>query len=206
MLRRRRIGYFVSAMSLASLLWVSGQNLPVSCAAAGQAGNERPGQVDSTQEIQQLREEIRQLKALVKDLRSQDKAVETHLTFAPEVEVQREDYAQARLRFHTKLLRRGPAPQPGELLKPPPGVSEIEYPSGELRLKAWVNRPPDTSRRYPAVLFLHGGFAFDTSDWDETKPYREAGFVVLTPILRAENGQPGAFSYFYLCSCQPVGT
>jgi formylglycine-generating enzyme required for sulfatase activity len=34
-------------------------------------------------------------------------------------------------------------------------------------------------------------------DWEQTKPYRDAGFVVLTPVLRAENGQPGAFSYFY---------
>jgi formylglycine-generating enzyme required for sulfatase activity len=44
---------------------------------------------------------------------------------------------------------------------------------------------------------LHGGFSFDLGDWDQTKPYRDAGFVVLIPILRAENGQPGAFSYFY---------
>jgi formylglycine-generating enzyme required for sulfatase activity len=45
---------------------------------------------------------------------------------------------------------------------------------------------------------LHGGFAFDfPDDWDVTKPYRDAGFVVLALTLRGENGQPGYFSYFY---------
>jgi formylglycine-generating enzyme required for sulfatase activity len=34
-------------------------------------------------------------------------------------------------------------------------------------------------------------------DWNVTKSYRDAGFVVMTPILRAENGQPGAFSFYY---------
>jgi dipeptidyl aminopeptidase/acylaminoacyl peptidase len=120
-----------------------------------------------------------------------------HLTFAPEVEVQHEDYAQARGQFQTKLVRKGPSPQPAPPVKPPAGVSEIEYPSGELRLKAWVNRPADENRPHPAVLFLHGGFAFGIGDWDQTKPYRDAGFVVLAPMLRGENGQPGAFTYFY---------
>jgi dienelactone hydrolase len=29
------------------------------------------------------------------------------------------------------------------------------------------------------------------------QPYRDAGYVVLAPILRGENGQPGSFSLFY---------
>src|SRR5262249_7918962 len=64
-------------------------------------------------------------------------------------------------------------------------------------LKAWVNRPSDPSEKHPAVLFLHGGFSFALSDWESTQPYRDAGFVVLTPILRGENGQPGYFSAGY---------
>jgi len=116
---------------------------------------------------------------------------------APVVEVQSEDYAKARSRFRTKLLRKGPAPQPGSLAKPPSGVIEVKYPSGELRLKAWVNRPVDVSRQHPAVLFLHGGFAFDREDWDLSQPFRAAGFVVMTPILRGENGQTGSFTLWY---------
>jgi dipeptidyl aminopeptidase/acylaminoacyl peptidase len=76
-------------------------------------------------------------------------------------------------------------------------VTEIKYPSGELRLKAWMNRPADVTRKHPAVLFLHGGFAYGMGDLEQTKPYRQAGFVVLTPMLRGENGQAGAFPYFY---------
>jgi dipeptidyl aminopeptidase/acylaminoacyl peptidase len=116
---------------------------------------------------------------------------------APEVEVQHEDYVQARSRFRTKLLRKGPSPQPYAPIKPPPGVTEVEYPSGDLRLKAWANHPADVTRKHPAVLFLHGGFAFDQDDWDLGQPYRDAGFIVLSPMLRGENGQPGAFTFFY---------
>jgi dienelactone hydrolase len=117
--------------------------------------------------------------------------------FAPEVEIQSEDYAEARKHFQTKLLRKGPSPQEWSPVKLPAGVTEIEYPSGKLRLKAWMNRPADETRKHPAVLFLHGGYAFDLDDWKVSKPYRDAGFVVLTPMLRAENGQPGAFTFFY---------
>jgi dipeptidyl aminopeptidase/acylaminoacyl peptidase len=116
---------------------------------------------------------------------------------APEVEVQDEDYAAARKRFQTRLVRKMPAPQPWSPSKPPAGVSEVEIPSGELRLKAWVNRPADGSGKQPAVLFLHGGFSFGKEDWDSGQPYRDAGFVVLTPILRGENGQPGSFTLWY---------
>jgi dipeptidyl aminopeptidase/acylaminoacyl peptidase len=116
---------------------------------------------------------------------------------APEVEIQNEDYGQARSRFKTKLVRKTPSPQPWSPVKPPPRVSEIEFASGDLRLKAWVNRPADVTRKHPATLFLHGGFAFDKNDWDLSQPYRDAGFVVLTPILRGENGQPGSFTLWY---------
>src|SRR5262245_57565672 len=60
-------------------------------------------------------------------------------SFAPMVKVQDEDYGTVRRQFRTKLLRKGASPQPWSAAKPPAGVSEIEYVSGELRLKAWVN-------------------------------------------------------------------
>lgn len=166
-------------------------------APIGRDGNDQRKPTDPANGAPTLKEEIQQLKAQVDALRSQNYAILSHLTFAPDTVFQNEDYAQARSRFQTNLVRRGPSPQPWSPITPPVGATEIEYASGELRLKAWMNRPADEKRQHPAVLFLHGGFAFGMGDWEQTKPYRDAGFVVLTPMLRGENGQPGAFSYFY---------
>ncbi len=49
----------------------------------------------------------------------------------------------------------------------------------------------------PAVLFLHGHCAIDKSDWEKTQPYRQAGYIVMMPALRGENGQHGEYSMFY---------
>lgn len=110
---------------------------------------------------------------------------------------QTEDYAQARQGFRTLLIRQAAAPQPWDQETPPEGVHEIEYQSGGLRLKAWVNTPKPNGGRSPAVLFLHGGFAFSERDWEDTQPFQDAGFVVMTPMLRGENGLPGHYSMFY---------
>ena len=119
-------------------------------------------------------------------------------SFAPEVEIQTDDYAKARKQFRTKLLREASAPQKDPMPETPAGVTAIEYPSGKLRLRAWINPPGNAEEnKYPAILFLHGGFAFGKEDWDMTQPYRDAGFIVLTPLLRGENGQAGSFTLFY---------
>lgn len=106
-------------------------------------------------------------------------------------------YAEARVKFCTHLVRKGPAPQAHQPISPPPGVHEIPFNSGGLKLKAWVSAPPVQGQRRSAVLFLHGGFAFAEDDWEMTKPYRDAGFVVLAPMLRGENGLPGNYSMFF---------
>jgi dienelactone hydrolase len=171
--------------------------------ARGERGVSAPAvQDDRAREIDQKLDEIRKLlehqKAELDEQRRQLNAIQNYLTNAPGIEVQNEDYPQARARFQTKLLRNGPPPDRGSPdLKPPSGVTEVVYPSGPLRLKAWVNRPADESRKLPAVLFLHGGWEFTRGDWEQSKPYRDAGFVVLTPMLRGENGQAGFFTYFY---------
>jgi dipeptidyl aminopeptidase/acylaminoacyl peptidase len=107
-------------------------------------------------------------------------------------------YAEARATFKTHLLRKGPAPQQYQPISPPPSARAISYASGKLKLKAWVSAPPPDGQRRPAVLFLHGGFAFGNGDWEMTAPYRDAGFVVLAPMLRGENGLPGEYSMFFL--------
>lgn len=118
----------------------------------------------------------------------------------PGIAIQTEDYAEARKTFHTTLLRKGPAPHQEDCKdsRPPVGVTEAYFPSGELRLRAWLNRPSLVrGQKLPALLFLHGGFCFDSSDWEETKEFREAGFIVMLPNRRGENGQPGNFTMFY---------
>jgi dipeptidyl aminopeptidase/acylaminoacyl peptidase len=127
-----------------------------------------------------------------------DAPVEPPPPATPGLELRAGDYATARSRFRTKLLRKGPAPQRWQKLAIPPGVTEVTYQSGDLRLKAWTNHPDaDSGRKHPAVLYLHGGWSFDLDDWERLRLFRDAGFVVLMPLLRGENGQPGHFSMFY---------
>ncbi len=107
------------------------------------------------------------------------------------------DLAAARAKFTTKLTKRGPAPQDWQPTKPPPGVRVVEYQSGDLKLKGWLSADPGDGQRHPAVVFLHGGWSFDLEDWENAAPFAEAGFVLFTPMLRAENGNPGVYEAFY---------
>jgi dipeptidyl aminopeptidase/acylaminoacyl peptidase len=108
-----------------------------------------------------------------------------------------QDYADARKGFRTTLVRQGPSPQTWRREVPPPDAREIDYQSGNLKLKAWVNRTQPGDPLRPGVLFLHDGFAFGSDDWDQCRPFRDAGYVTLVPMLRGENGQPGSYSMFY---------
>ena len=116
---------------------------------------------------------------------------------AAQVAIQSEDYAQARTAFRTKLLLKGPAPQKSTPANVPADVKIVRYAVGDLKLSAWIGLPRNRQTKMPAVLFIHGGFAFDGSDFSMAKPFLDAGFVVMTPILRGENGQPGAFTLFF---------
>jgi dipeptidyl aminopeptidase/acylaminoacyl peptidase len=51
-------------------------------------------------------------------------------------------------------------------------------------------------KKRPAVVFLHGGFAFGGDDWEDAEPFAKAGFVLFTPMLRGENGNPGNYESF----------
>lgn len=106
------------------------------------------------------------------------------------------DYPTFRKDFQTTLTRSGPAPQQWRTEPVSPGAEVITYQSGNLKLKAWVSRSATKpGPRKPGVLFLHGGFAFGADDWEQAEPFRKAGFHVMVPLLRGENGQPGAFSF-----------
>jgi len=94
------------------------------------------------------------------------------------------DLATARNGFVTKLKRNGPAPQSYERSTPLSGVEEVTYSSGSLSLKAWVSAQPSEAKKRPAVVYLHGGWAFGAADWADAAPFVEAGYVVMMPMLR----------------------
>jgi dipeptidyl aminopeptidase/acylaminoacyl peptidase len=108
-----------------------------------------------------------------------------------------EDLAAARKSFVTKLTVRGPAPQSYRDDEPPAGVQQVDFPSGDLKLKGWLSAAPDDGKRHLAVVYLHGGWSFSPDDWRDAAPFAEAGFVLFMPMLRAENGNPGLYESFY---------
>lgn len=120
---------------------------------------------------------------------------------APEVlPLERQDYAEARKRFHTHLLRKMAAPEKSSVLGTPPGAERITYPGGpdgSIELVAWLSHYQPSKTLKPAVLFLHGGNATGDGHWALMRPYWEAGYVVLLPSFRGENGQSGNYSGFY---------
>jgi len=79
----------------------------------------------------------------------------------------RPDYAEARRSFQTALSRHGPSPQEWQPLGSPRGAQRLSYQSGALTLTAYVDAAPADGAKRPAVLFLHGGFAFGmtTGKW-----------------------------------------
>jgi hypothetical protein len=107
-------------------------------------------------------------------------------------------YLERRAGFQTHLLRSAPAPQEYGEATPPPGVEEVAYRSGPLQLRAWLAFPHEAvpGAPAPAVVYLHGGFAFDADDFENARPFLEGGFAVMCPTLRGENGNPGAFEMF----------
>lgn len=107
-----------------------------------------------------------------------------------------DDLAAARKGFVTRLRVRGPAPQPYQNADPPTGVKEVTYPSGNLKLKGWLSADAGDSKKRPAVVYLHGGWAFGGGDWPDAEPFARAGFVLFMPMLRGENGNPGNYESF----------
>jgi dipeptidyl aminopeptidase/acylaminoacyl peptidase len=107
-----------------------------------------------------------------------------------------DDLATARKGFTTELLFHGPAPQPYENIKPPAGVKQVEFMSGDLKLKGWLSAEANNNKKRPAVVYLHGGWAFGEGDWEDAEPFVKAGFVLFMPMLRGENGNPGSYESF----------
>jgi len=111
--------------------------------------------------------------------------------------IRAQDYAQERQAYKTRLLRTGPSPQPYEAVRLPENVEAIGYPSGTLRLKGWLVTPKKLSAPLVSIIYLHGGFAFGDDDYKLAQPFIDAGYPVMFPLLRGENGNPGNFELMY---------
>lgn len=98
---------------------------------------------------------------------------------------------EARRRHGTQLLVRGPSPQLHRPLGSSlDGVERCEYLSDGRSLAALFVRPRKPTPA-PALLYLHGGWALADEHVRECWPFVEAGFAVLLPSYRGENGNPG---------------
>ncbi|KQM35361.1 aminopeptidase [Rhizobium sp. Leaf68] len=128
------------------------------------------------------------------------KGAHSEVDLPPVLPLENEDYARARERFQTHLLRKMSAPEKSEPLGTPPGARRVTYPggpNGSIELVAWLSEYVPEKKLKPAVLFLHGGNATGDGHWALMRPYWEAGFVVMLPSFRGENGQKGYYSGFY---------
>jgi dienelactone hydrolase len=99
----------------------------------------------------------------------------------------------------TQLREHGPSPGTYEETDLPRGVARVTYPSGTFELNAWFAAPlgASESRRAPALIYFHGDFAFGPDDFEVVRPFLDAGYVVMTPMLRGENGNPGEFELLW---------
>ena len=122
-------------------------------------------------------------------------AVQAESGSASSAPAARPGFAERRAQHRTVLVRHGPSPQGYSNEEPPPGVEEVHYPSSGRDLKAWYAHPSPT--RAPALVYFHGGFSFGAGDFAVLQPFLDAGFAVMTPTWRGENGNPGDFELYY---------
>ncbi len=109
-----------------------------------------------------------------------------------------DSYPARRDQFKTAILKSGPSPQEWSNDPLPANVSLVNYTSDGRSLSAWLFRPEHgQGERRPALVYLHGGFAFGASDFTDCRPFVESDFVVLCPTFRGENGNPGQFEMMF---------
>jgi dienelactone hydrolase len=77
----------------------------------------------------------------------------------------------------------------------------VRYPSAGRELVGLFANPHTTALarhgRAPALLYLHGGWALADLDMLDCRPFLAAGFAVLAPAYRGENGNPGVHEMLY---------
>lgn len=105
----------------------------------------------------------------------------------------RTPWPRRRAGFKTTLRERGPAPGEWKAHAAPAGAREVRYAGATGELLAWYAAPPAAAGKVPALIYFHGEFSLAPFDFNQVRPFLAAGYAVMTPSLRGENGNPGAF-------------
>ena len=111
------------------------------------------------------------------------------------------DFMRERRQKGTRLTRAGSAP---ELYRDPEtaaGTRLVRYPAVVGELKAWMLMPEHerlrTSSGYPALIYVHDGWAVSAHDLEHAGLFARAGLLVLVPAWRGENGNPGPYELLF---------
>ena len=90
------------------------------------------------------------------------------------------------------------------IVEPPHAMFElIRFDSAIGPLRAYITPDPGDGKKHPAVLDCHSGFGgvgswlWDRPVADYTRPFRDAGFTVMSPSWRGENDNPGRYEMFW---------
>jgi acetyl esterase/lipase len=105
-------------------------------------------------------------------------------------------FLAARAEHPTVLLTKGPTPETLGEPPTPAGAQAIRYPSATGELFGWLMTPQGDGP-FPVLVYFHGGFALAPSDFAKVRPLVDAGWAVMTPSLRGENGNPGAMELLF---------
>lgn len=105
-------------------------------------------------------------------------------------------FVEARLAHPTVLRTVAPSPERLGAPRTPDGARAVHYGGATGPLLAWFATPPGPGP-HPLLVYLHGGFALAPSDFEAVRPVLDAGFAVMTPSWRGENGNPGALELLF---------
>lgn len=117
-------------------------------------------------------------------------------------EIPKDAYLKNRKKlFKTKLLKKGRAPYPYNplpvLYNTYKTIKLIHYDSEVGKCKALLDTTNvEHGKKKPAVVYLDGGFAIGYISMQVCQPFIDAGYIVLIPSYRGENGNPGYFELF----------
>ncbi|MBI6550066.1 alpha/beta hydrolase family protein [Xenorhabdus lircayensis] len=120
-----------------------------------------------------------------------------------------DDYAEAHTKFKTNIVDESFVGD-GEPAVPPKDIfSLVYYPAEDGNMAAFLSaRPQDNSNKYPAVIWLIGGYGGISNDdyfWSEhpygndqsASAFRRDDLVLMIPSFRGENANPGHYDMFY---------
>lgn len=111
------------------------------------------------------------------------------------------DFLRVRKQTGTQLATVGPAP---DLYRDPAtteGMRLSRYWSDGNELKVWQlvasNKRLWSERGYPVVVYIHDGTTMTEDELTHAQTFRDAGFWVVLPTFRGENGNLGAHELLF---------